>query len=136
MGEPYGGLAGGRKIHSLVYRLADAGKAFTMSARVRRPADLASDEGAGFRLGIRADIDDARAACFEKGGLRGDALVLGDREAALGGELPADGLVATSRCAVSTKATTGGRPGWGRGTRFGIGECRARRLCGTRTGLS
>lgn len=73
----------GRNIQSLLYELADAGKAFTMSAQVERPANLNNDGGAGFRLGIRADIDDHRAACFAQGGVvagvRGDQLMLGKK---------------------------------------------------------
>lgn len=72
---------GGRNIHSLLYELTNAGKPFTISVEVQRPEKLAKDGGAGFRLGVSADIDDHRAACFANNGinagLRGDTLMLG-----------------------------------------------------------
>lgn len=72
---------GGRNIHSLLYELTDVGKPFTVVAQVERPEQLGKDGGAGFRLGVSADIDDHRAACFANNGviagLRGDTLLLG-----------------------------------------------------------
>ncbi|MFK7790365.1 MAG: twin-arginine translocation pathway signal, partial [Phycisphaeraceae bacterium] len=71
----------GRNIHSLLHELTDAGKPFTISVEVQRPDGLAKDGGAGLRLGISADIDDHRAACFANNGinagLQGDTLMLG-----------------------------------------------------------
>eukprot|EP00752_Nemacystus_decipiens_P013681 g12134.t1 len=71
----------GRNIQSLLCELTDAGEAFTVSVEVHRPEKLAKDGGAGFRLGVSADIDDYRASCFANNGinagLQGDTLILG-----------------------------------------------------------
>ncbi|MBX2853168.1 MAG: hypothetical protein KTR15_15645 [Phycisphaeraceae bacterium] len=80
---------GGRNIHSLLYELTNADKPFTVSVEVQRPEKIAKDGGAGFRLGVIADIDDHRASCFAndgiKAGLVGDTLMLGPSKQ----ELPA-----------------------------------------------
>ena len=83
---------GGRNIQSLLYELAQPGKPFTISVEVQRPEKLAMDGGAGFRLGVSADIDDHRAACFANNGvnagLRGDTLMLGPSKQKLPGAVP------------------------------------------------
>lgn len=82
----------GRNIHSLSHELTDAGKPFTILVQVQRPDGLAKDGGAGLRLGITADIDDYRAACFANNGIRAglqsDALVLGKAKQPLPGGAP------------------------------------------------
>ena len=85
--------AGGqRNIQSLLYQLTDPGKPFTMSVEVDRPEGLKEDGGAGFRIGVQADIDDHRAACFEGGGiaarLTGNQLALGKAVTRLEGDVP------------------------------------------------
>jgi len=83
---------GGRNIHSLLYELSDAGKAFTLSVEVGRPEGLKNDGGAGFRLGITSDIDDHRANCFSnrgvQAGFKGDCLMLGKAGQKLDGPVP------------------------------------------------
>jgi len=83
---------GGRNIHSLLYELTDASKPFTLSVEVGRPDGLKNDGGAGFRLGIRSDIDDHRASCFSNGGVqagyKGDQLILGKATKKLAGPAP------------------------------------------------
>ena len=82
----------GRNIHSLLYELADAGKPFTVSVEVQRPEKVKQDGGAGFRLGVTADIDDFRARCFANtginAGLIGDTLQLGPSKQKLAAAAP------------------------------------------------
>jgi len=83
---------GGRNIHSLLDELTDASKAFTMSVDVDRPEGLGNDGGAGFKLGITADIDDHRARCFSNNGInagiRNKVLLLGGDTLNLPGNTP------------------------------------------------
>lgn len=82
----------GRNIQSLLYQLTDAGKPFTISTELQRPDGLKNDSGAGLRIGIKADIDDHRAACFASGGviagIKGDTLKLGSTTAKIDGAVP------------------------------------------------
>jgi alkaline phosphatase D len=73
---------GGRSVHSLTHQIAkNAG--FTMSVTLTRVEVLKQDGGAGFRIGIRSEINEHRSNCFvQKGvnaGWRGDQLVLGPK---------------------------------------------------------
>ena len=84
----------GRNIQSLLYQLTDGGKAFMTSVEIEKPKKLTSDSGAGIRLGIRVDIDDYRAACFNHrggvvAGLKGDTLMLGKATKKLAKKPPA-----------------------------------------------
>lgn len=83
---------GGRNIHSLLYELKDAAKPFAVSVEVKRPEQLAKDGGAGFRLGVTADIDDHRARCFANNGINagllGDTLMLGKSKVKLPTKVP------------------------------------------------
>lgn len=69
-----------RNIHSLLYQLTDPNKPFTISTEISRPANLKKDLGAGFRIGIRSDIDDHKANCFTNSGIpaaiQGNQLIL------------------------------------------------------------
>lgn len=83
-----------RNIQSLSYELSDAGKPFTVSVEVQRPAKLAPEGGAGFRLGGTSDIDDYRAACFTANGYRvgildASTLVVAQKTKKLANPLPA-----------------------------------------------
>jgi len=59
--------AAGRNVHSLVQRIHDANGSFEMSVRVAGDAGLKG--GAGFRIGVRSEIDEYRSNCFAKNGL-------------------------------------------------------------------
>lgn len=78
----------GRSVHSLTHQITRNG-AFTMAVSLTRLEALASDGGAGFRLGLRSEINEHRSNCFVQNGLhacwRGDQLILGPKTAALNG---------------------------------------------------
>ena len=70
-----------RNIHLVTHQLTDPAKPFAMSVEIQRVEMLTSDGGAGFRIGIRSDINDYRANCFTQNGvvagLVGNKLKLG-----------------------------------------------------------
>lgn len=79
-------MGGGRSVHSLTHQVTKNG-AFTMSVTLTRVEAGKSDGGAGFRIGIRSELNEYRSNCFvQKGinaGWQGDQLVLGPKTAAL-----------------------------------------------------
>ncbi|MBK1831059.1 alkaline phosphatase D family protein [Verrucomicrobiaceae bacterium R5-34] len=85
--------AANRSIHSLVYDLTQPNQPFTLSTEVMRPATLKKDHGAGFRIGITADIADHRARCFAnngyRAGIQGNQLILGKKMVPLAEKAPA-----------------------------------------------
>jgi len=82
----------GRNIHSLLYQLTNPAKPFTLSVEIERPENLQSDGGAGFRIGVKADIDDHRACCFSENGLiagvQDNTLLLGKAKQKIRAALP------------------------------------------------
>ncbi|HRH96429.1 MAG TPA: CZB domain-containing protein [Prosthecobacter sp.] len=79
-------MGGGRSVHSLTHQVTKNG-AFTMGVTLTRLEVKNSDGGAGFRIGIRSELNEHRSNCFvQKGinaGWQGDQLVLGQKTAAL-----------------------------------------------------
>lgn len=79
-------MGGGRSVHSLTHQIAQNG-AFTMSVTLTRLEVKSSDGGAGFRIGIRSELNEHRSNCFVQkgihGGWQGDQLVLGPKSAAI-----------------------------------------------------
>ncbi len=73
-----------RSVHSLTHQVKNADGSFAISVRLARPEGLSQDGGAGFRIGVRSEIDEVKSNCFAGGGIdagiRGDQLILG-REA-------------------------------------------------------
>ena len=73
---------GNRNIHLLTHQLTNAGGRLEMSVELEQVKVEGSDSGAGFRLGIRSDINEYRSNCFAKGGIdagiSGTDLMLGD----------------------------------------------------------
>ena len=95
-----------RSIHSLTRQLVDAGRGFATTVRVRKPAGLSEDNGAGIRCGIRHRIDDFRSNCFAHGsgidaGILRDRLVLGGESAPL--ERPFE----SGECRLALRGTPG-----------------------------
>jgi alkaline phosphatase D len=76
----------GRSVHSLTHQITQNG-AFTMSVTLTRLEVLKTDGGAGFRIGVRSEINEHRSNCFvQKGinaGWQGDQLVLGPKTTTL-----------------------------------------------------
>ena len=71
-----------RSIHSLVHQLVDANHRFATTARMRKPAGFSDDRGAGFRIGIKSELNEYRSNCFAHGtginaGILRDRLILG-----------------------------------------------------------
>jgi len=75
---------GGRSVHSLTHQVTKNG-AFTMGVTLTRLEVEKTDGGAGFRIGIRSELNEHRSNCFvQKGinaGWQGDQLVLGPKSA-------------------------------------------------------
>lgn len=101
--------SGKRSVHSLTRSFRNPEGGFAMSVRLFKPETLSEDAGAGFRIGVRSDLDEYRSNCFAHGGIEagivGDKLVLGRESAPLarpftGGEC---------RLALSGRPGPGGR---------------------------
>lgn len=78
----------GRSVHSLTHQIGKNG-GFVMAVTLTRLETLKSDGGAGFRIGLRSEIDEHRSNCFVQNGLnvgwQGDKLLLGPKSAELAG---------------------------------------------------
>lgn len=76
---------GDRNIHLLTHQLTNTRGAFAMSVRVARVDSQPVDTGAGFRVGIRSELNEHRSNCFAKNGINAGLvqgrLVLGDESA-------------------------------------------------------
>ncbi len=112
---------GDRSIHSLTHQITNLDGSFSMSVRVGRLENLNNDNGAGFRIGIKSELNEVRSNAFAKGGLDcgvvGDSLVIGPKQAKLqtkpGDEFalqltgkPAGGKVALTLTALSPEGDT------------------------------
>ncbi len=77
---------GGRSVHSLTHQVTKNG-AFAMAATLTRIEVGRTDGGAGFRIGLRSEINEHRSNCFVQNGInagwQGDQLVLGPKTAPL-----------------------------------------------------
>ena len=76
----------GRSVHSLTHQVGKNGP-FVMAVTLTRLETLKTDGGAGFRIGLRSEIDEHRSNCFVLQGLnagwQGDQLILGPKTAAV-----------------------------------------------------
>jgi alkaline phosphatase D len=61
---------GDRNIHLITHQLTDAGKSFAMSIRVGRVETRKIDGGAGFRIGIKSELNEYRSNLFSKSGVK------------------------------------------------------------------
>ncbi len=77
---------GGRSVHSLTHQIT-SNKPFRMMVDVVRAESGKNDGGAGFRIGLRSELNEHRSNCFVTKGLRagwlGDTLVLGPKSTPL-----------------------------------------------------
>lgn len=57
-------LGGNRSVHSLTHQITDPSKGFTLAVRVTLLEVQGKDAGAGFRLGVRSELNEYRSNCF------------------------------------------------------------------------
>ncbi|MEO0415389.1 MAG: alkaline phosphatase D family protein, partial [Verrucomicrobiota bacterium] len=62
--------AANRNIHSLTHQITDATKAFDISVRLGQAAEQKPQTSAGFRIGIKTEINEYRSNVFAGGGLK------------------------------------------------------------------
>jgi len=76
-----------RSIHSVTRQITNVDESFAMSIELAQSVPLKNDGGAGFKLGVRSDINEFRSNCFAKNGINagiiGNELVIGNARAAL-----------------------------------------------------
>jgi hypothetical protein len=79
--------AGDRNIHLLTHQLRNADQPFRMMVDLERVEVVGKDGGAGFRVGIRSELDEVRSNCFAKNGINAGVadgkLLLGRKSAPL-----------------------------------------------------
>jgi len=56
-----------RSIHHLTYQIANPRKGFAMAVRLDR--DKGKDNGGGFRVGVKSELNEYRSNCFAKSGI-------------------------------------------------------------------
>jgi alkaline phosphatase D len=106
----------GRSVHSLTHQITK-NVGFSMAVTLTRLEISSSDGGAGFRIGIRSELNEHRSNCFVlKGydaGWQGDQLILGDQKIAFteGAKLKQirltlKGVPEGDKCALTLSATT------------------------------
>lgn len=57
-------LGGNRSIHSLTHQITSPAKGFTLSVNVSQLEVQGKDAGAGFRIGVRSELNEFRSNCF------------------------------------------------------------------------
>jgi alkaline phosphatase D len=86
-----------RSIHSLTHQIAEPGKGFALSVKVGRSRTTRKDGGAGFRLGVKSDINEVKSNVFAGGGVNaglvGQELFIGKKKAKLTGALDGDVVI-------------------------------------------
>ncbi|YCM45678.1 alkaline phosphatase D family protein [Verrucomicrobiaceae bacterium 227] len=77
----------GRNIQSITHQLKNVSGDFTMSVQVERVALKGEDPGAGFRVGVRSELNEHRSNCFAKNGFNvgvvNGEMVIGKKSKAL-----------------------------------------------------
>ncbi len=80
-------MSGNRNIHSLTHQITNPTGRFAMSVQLGRVAMQGQDGGAGFRVGIRSEINEHRSNCFAGNGMNAGVvdgqLMLGPKTAPL-----------------------------------------------------
>lgn len=105
----------GRSVHSLTHQITQNGS-FTLAVTLTRLEINKADGGAGFRIGIRSELNEHRSNCFVlKGfdaGWQGDQLILGSQKSALPSgsdlaqiHLTLKGKAIGDQCALTLAAT-------------------------------
>ena len=77
---------GNRNIQLLTHQITDSSKAFEMSVSIRQVEVVKQDLGAGFKIGVRSELNDHRSNAFAKNGikvgLQDGKLILGNKSQA------------------------------------------------------
>ena len=60
--------ATGRNVHLLTHQLTDPTRPFAMTVTIQR-VETGSQGGAGFRIGLRSELNEYRSNCFARGGI-------------------------------------------------------------------
>jgi alkaline phosphatase D len=68
-GAECGNLGGNRNIHSLTHQITNPSKGFALSVRISLVELQGRDTGAGFRIGVRSELNEYRSNCFVSAGL-------------------------------------------------------------------
>lgn len=80
-------LGANRSIHSLTHQLTHPARGFTLAVEISPLEVQGRDAGAGFRLGVRSELNEYRSNCFAGGGLNAGVadgqLLLGPKAQAL-----------------------------------------------------
>ncbi|MEO7599121.1 MAG: twin-arginine translocation pathway signal, partial [Opitutus sp.] len=108
---------GNRNIHSLTHQITNPAAGFAMSVNVGQVASQGTDEGAGFRVGVRSEINEYRSNCFSGNGLNAGVvdgqLILGSKSAWLANgadmkdlELRLSGMAAGDGIILTLEATS------------------------------
>ena len=62
-------LGGNRSIHSLTHQMTSPEKGFAMSVQIDQLEVQGKDAGAGFRIGVRNELNEYRSNCFVSQGV-------------------------------------------------------------------
>jgi alkaline phosphatase D len=72
-----------RSIHSVTRQLTDASESFGMSIELSRSSQINQDGGAGFKIGVKSDLNEYRSNMFSRSGINAgiikDELVIGNK---------------------------------------------------------
>ncbi|MAT10826.1 MAG: twin-arginine translocation pathway signal [Rhodopirellula sp.] len=81
-----------RSIHSVTRQLTDTSQPFGMSVELSRSSKINQDGGAGFKLGVKSDLNEYRSNMFSRSGIIAgiikDELAIGDKRVKLEAEPP------------------------------------------------
>lgn len=80
-----------RSVHSLTHQLVNADQPFSMAVKIEAVDGRWKGGGAGFRVGVKSELNEVKSNCFARGGLnagvKDGSLVLGKKTAEIpGGE--------------------------------------------------
>jgi len=94
-----------RSIHSVTRQLTDTSQAFGMSVELSRSSQINQDGGAGFKLGVKSDLNEYRSNTFARSGIIAgiikDELAIGNNRVKLSA-VPGNGHVILNIVGVPT----------------------------------
>ena len=112
-------LGGNRSIHSITHQITKPAKGFSMSVYLSQLEVQGKDAGAGFRIGVRSELDEYRSNCFVSrgvnAGIADGKLLLGTKSSPLAAnadakniELLFTGVGSGANVALTLEARAGG----------------------------